>query len=332
MTATDWADLANILFIGCIIVYALAMFGFALEYAFDTRENKTEKQKQLVTVGGGSDSDAETGTTDDTPANNAVPITPATARLAGRISLILTYGATILLWGSIVMRTWASGRWPWGNMFEFTIGMAAVGMVTWLVLVARHQVPRRHSLFATFAVTIALGMSVRVYTEAGPIEPALDSYWIVIHVTAAVVAAGIFMVGSVFAVMHLMKRRYDRLIDEGREPSFIIKLARDMADSERLERLTFKMHVLAFPLWTFSILAGSLWAHLAWGRYWAWDPKEVWAFIAWVIYAAYLHARVSGKSARAWAPWLAIVGWAVVLFNLSAVNLIFPGLHSYAGV
>lgn len=332
MTATDWADLANILFIGCIIFYALAMFGFALEYAFDTREAKPEKQKELAAVGGGSSSDAATPPDDHQPVNAAVPITPATARLAGRLSLIFAYAGTILLWVSIVMRTWASGRWPWGNMFEFTIGMAAVGMVTWLVLVARKQVPRRHSLFATFAVTITLGLSVRVYTEAGPIEPALDSYWIVIHVTAAVVASGIFLVGFVFAVMHLMKRRYDRLISEGKTPSFLIKLARDMANTERLERLTFKMHVLAFPLWTFSILAGSLWAHLAWGRYWAWDPKEVWAFAAWVVYAAYLHARVSGKSARMWAPWLAIIGWAVVLFNLFAVNLIFPGLHSYAGV
>jgi ABC-type transport system involved in cytochrome c biogenesis permease subunit len=96
--------------------------------------------------------------------------------------------------------------------------------------------------------------------------------------------------------------------------------------------MTFKIHVFAFPLLTFGIIAGSVWAHLAWGRYWNWDPKEVWAFIAWVVYAAYLHARVSGRSAKANAPWIAILGYAVMLFNLTAVNLVFSGLHSYAGV
>ncbi|QSB05042.1 c-type cytochrome biogenesis protein CcsB [Natronoglycomyces albus] len=326
MTASDWADFANVLFVGCIILYALAMFGFALEYSFGKRAEEPVEAKEMATVGGAEE---KPNPSSETP---SVPITPNGASRAGFVGLVMTHIATIALLASIVVRTAASGRWPWGNMFEFTIGMALVGMITWLILVARDQVARRHSLFATFAVTITLGLSVRVYTEAGPIEPALDSYWIAIHVSAAVIASGIFLVGFVFAVMHLMKRRYDRLISDGKSPGFLIKLAKDMADSERLERLTFKMHVLAFPLWTFSILAGSLWAHLAWGRYWAWDPKEVWAFIAWVIYAAYLHSRVSGKGTRMWAPWLAIIGFAVVLFNLSAVNLIFPGLHSYAGV
>jgi len=225
-----------------------------------------------------------------------------------------------------------TGRWPWGNMFEYTVGVALAGMITWLVLVQSQHVPRRLGVFASFAVTMVLGTSVRVYTEAGPLVPALDSYWIIIHVTAAIVASGVLLIGCVFAILHLTKRRYDRQISEGKTARFPLNVAERLPDATVLERLTFKIHVFAFPLLTFGIFAGAIWAHFAWGRYWAWDPKEVWAFIAWVVYAAYLHARVSGRSAKANAPWIAIVGYAVMLFNLTAVNLIFEGLHSYAGV
>ncbi|GAB3993348.1 c-type cytochrome biogenesis protein CcsB [Glycomyces albus] len=321
------AEAANALFVATILVYATAMFAYAVEYAFDKRAPKRADERQLVAAGRAV---VDRQSIDD--ASEAAPISPAAARASGRLGLILTYAGTAALAASIVTRVIYTGRWPWGNMFEYTVGVALAGMVTWLVLVGAGNVPRRLGLFATFAVTMVLGTSVRVYTEAGPLVPALDSYWIVIHVTAAIAASGVMLIGCVFALLHLLKRRYDRQVSDGRSVRFPLNVAERLPDATLLERLTFKIHVLGFPLLTFGIFAGAVWAHFAWGRYWAWDPKEVWAFIAWVVYAAYLHARVSGRSARSWAPWLAVLGYAVMLFNLTAVNLVFSGLHSYAGV
>lgn len=321
------AEAANALFVGTIVLFATAMFAYAIEYAFDKRAPKRSGERQLVAAGGaGLDEEPR----DDAAATAA--ISPGAARASGRVGLILTYLGTAALAASIVTRVIYTGRWPWGNMFEYTVGVALAGMVTWLVMVGAGHVQRRLGLFATFAVTMVLGTSVRVYTEAGPLVPALDSYWIVIHVTAAIAASGIMLIGCVFALLHLLKRRYDRQVSEGRTVLFPLSIAERLPDATILERLTFRIHVLGFPLLTFGIFAGAVWAHFAWGRYWAWDPKEVWAFIAWVVYAAYLHARVSGRSARSWAPWIAILGYAVMLFNLTAVNLVFDGLHSYAGV
>jgi cytochrome c-type biogenesis protein CcsB len=320
------AEAANALFTGAIVVFAAAMFAYALEYAFDRRNAK--RTKVLARAGGGDVDEAA----DAAQAPTNAPMSPAAARNAGRLGLVLSYVGTAALFASIATRIVYTGRWPWGNMFEYTLGAALVGMITWLVLVQRGTVPRRLGLFTTFAVTMVLGTSVRVYVEAGPLQPALDSYWIAIHVTAAVGATGILLVGCVFALLHLLKRNFDRRISDGRAIRFPFTIAERLPDATQLERVTFKLHVFAFPLLTFGIIAGAIWADEAWSRYWAWDPKEVWSFIAWVVYAAYLHARVSGRAAKAWAPWIAVAGYAVLLFNLTAVNLIFPGLHSYAGV
>ncbi|MFC4334933.1 c-type cytochrome biogenesis protein CcsB [Salininema proteolyticum] len=328
-------EVANALFVGAIIVYAVAMLASAVDFAFGTsdREVKAKKrERELAAVGaGGSSSDSDGA--DDGPKRVAgAPLDVKAAHNAGRVGVVLTALATVSLISSIVVRISSVGRFPWGNMFEYTVGVASVAMTTWLFLMWRGQIPRRLNVFAAFTITMLLGASVRYYVEAGPLVPALESPWIVIHVTAAIIASGILTVGFIYAVLHLMKRRYDALVSDGKSPNFPINLAAKFPDAKKLEKLTFHTHVFAFPLLTFGIFAGSVWAHYAWGRYWAWDPKEVWAFISWVVYAAYLHSRVSGRSLKAWAPWIAIIGFAVTLFNLTAVNLVFPGLHSYSGV
>ncbi|WP_279580689.1 cytochrome c biogenesis protein CcsA [Fodinicola feengrottensis] len=99
-----------------------------------------------------------------------------------------------------------------------------------------------------------------------------------------------------------------------------------------LERTTFRVIAFAFPIWTFAIMAGAIWAEAAWSRYWGWDPKETWSFIAWVVYAAYLHARSTTGWKGPKAAWIAMVGWGVMMMNLFGVNLVISGLHSYAGL
>ena len=120
------------------------------------------------------------------------------------------------------------------------------------------------------------------YTPVGPLVPALHSYWFVIHVSTIILASGIFLIGAVPAAMFLIRNGYDR----GKR-GFPYTLGRHVPAAVTLERLTFRLHAFAFPLFTFgALIAGPLWAEASWGRYWGWDPKEVWAFISWIVYAA----------------------------------------------
>lgn len=233
---------------------------------------------------------------------------------------------------SLILRAASVGRVPWGNMFEYIVATALVGVLVWIYLVVRKHVARRLSLFTMLAVVLLLGFSTRVYTDAAKLVPALDSYWIAIHVSAAIIASGIFMVGFVAAVLHLIRRRHQAIVAKGGRVRFPFTAAPQLPSAKKLETLTWRMHLLAFPLYTFGIIAGAIWAREAWSRYWGWDPKEVWAFVAWVVYAAYLHSRATGSTGRKLAPWIAIIGWLVILFNLFGVNLLMEGLHSYSGL
>ena len=164
------------------------------------------------------------------------------------------------------------------------------------------------------------------YTPVGPLVPALKSYWFLIHVTTIILASGILLLGAVPAALFLIKNGYD----QGRR-GFPFTLGRRAPAAETLERLTFRLHAFAFPLFTFgALIAGPLWAEASWGRYWGWDPKEVWAFISWIVYAGYLHARATPSVKRTTATWIALIGFATMLMNLFGVNLFFEGLHSYA--
>ncbi|HEX8629536.1 MAG TPA: cytochrome c biogenesis protein CcsA, partial [Catenuloplanes sp.] len=188
---------------------------------------------------------------------------------------------------------------------------------------------RHLGLFVALVLVLLLGVAGMVtYVPAGPLVPALDSYWFVVHVSAAALSSGIFLLAFVPAVLYLARTGYD----EGRR-SFPYTLGRRVPAADVLERLTFRLHAFAFPIWTFgALIAGPIWAEASWGRYWGWDPKEIWAFISWVVYAGYLHARATPSVRRGTATWLAILGFATMLMNLFGVNLFFEGLHSYADV
>jgi len=322
------AAASNATFVAAIVLYAVAMFGYAVEYAFGRPNRAAAAQRQLVSVGGGT---AEPPP-DDTEAPPNTNVTPAQAVISGRVATIAMVLGALAHAASLGLRAASVGRWPWGNMFEFIVAVCLVGVIAWIVLVARKTVARHLGLFVMLANVLMLGVATRVYTEAAPLVPALNSYWIAIHVLAAILATGIFLVGFVTAVLHLIKRRYVLLTERGSNVSFPMTLGPRLPVAETLERITWRLHVLAFPLWTFAVIAGAIWARESWGRYWGWDPKEVWSFVAWVVYAAYLHSRATGAAGRRWAPWIVIVGWAVMLFNFFGVNLVLGGLHSYAGV
>ena len=292
---------------------------YAVEYAFGRKNRLEQPARQPVTVGGPpdvSESPDESDENDHEQNNLNTNLTPAQAVLTGRVATVAMVLGALAHIASVLLRGLAANRWPWGNMFEFIVAVCLAGVIAWIVVVARKLVARRLGLFTMLTTVIMLGVATRVYTEAGPLVPALDSYWIAIHVLAAIVAFGIFMVGFVTAVLHLIKRRWVLLTERRKRISFPFTLGQRLPLPETLERITWRLHVLAFPLWTFGVIAGAVWLGIV-GPLLGMDPKEVWSFVAWVVYAATcIHEHRCRR--RRWAPWIAIVGWAVVLFNLFA--------------
>ncbi|HEX7746594.1 MAG TPA: c-type cytochrome biogenesis protein CcsB, partial [Micromonosporaceae bacterium] len=254
--------------------------------------------------------------------------TVRSAALAGRAAVAVTVFAAAIHLAVLVTRGIAAGRMPWGNMYEFVLTVTFVGAAGWLVVLRRWPAIRQLGLLVALVQVLLLGVAGMVlYTPIVPLVPALNSYWFVIHVSTIAFSSGVLLLGAVPAAMQLMRAGYE----QGRR-SFPYPLARRSPSAETLERLTFGLHAFAFPIFTFAVIAGAIWAEAAWGRPWGWDPKETWAFISWVVYAGYLHARATPSVKRNVVAWIALLGFATMLMNLFGVNMFFVGLHSYAGV
>jgi cytochrome c-type biogenesis protein CcsB len=326
VTGEALAQLSNNLLYSAMAVYAVAMYCYAAELAFGTPRRRTAEvaQRELVAVGSASSyqESAPTEAVDEDARREGK------AGRLGRIAVSLTVLAFALHASSVLTRGLSAGRPPWGNMFEFsTTGALAVTGV-FLVLLTRKDV-RYLGTFVIFPVLLTLGLAVTVlYTESAQLVPALKSVWLLIHVTAAIIASGIFTIGFSQSICYLVQERHERVPAAERTPSFMDRLPAAAV----LDRSAYKMHAFAYPIWTFAVIAGAIWAENAWGRYWGWDPKETWAFITWMVYTAYLHARATAGWKGRRAAYLAGLGYATFLFNYLVVNIWLVGFHSYAGV
>ena len=312
-----------------ILAYLVAMISHAVEYALGNVRAvavKVAPARELVGAGVG----AAGGTVEPpaTPVETQPRRSAERAQLAGRLAAWVTALAAGLHLGALVTRGVAADRMPWGNMYEFVLTVTFIGSAAWLAVLVKRPSLRRLGLFLTLVMVLLLAFAeLKLYVQVTPLMPALQSYWFIIHVSTIVFASGIFLLGVVPAVAYLMRAGWE----EGRR-SFPYTLARRLPGAAGLERLTFALHAFAFPIFTFAVIAGAIWAEAAWGRAWGWDPKEIWAFISWVVYAGYLHARATPSVKRNVATWIAVLGFLTILMNLFGVNFFFTGLHSYAGV
>ena len=327
MTSEALAHLSNNLLYSAMAVYAVAMYCYAAELAFGTPRRRSGR----AAGPGAGRSRCLTGVRRagprlSTPDEDAARLGKA-SRL-GRVAVSLTVLAFALHASSVLTRGLSAGRPPWGNMFEFsTTGALAVTGV-FLVLLTRKDV-RYLGIFVILPVLLTLGLAVAVlYTESAQLVPALKSVWLLIHVTAAIIASGIFTIGFCQSICYLVQERRERVPAAERSPSFMDRLP----PAAVLDRSAYKMHAFAYPIWTFAVIAGAIWAENAWGRYWGWDPKETWAFITWLVYTCYLHARATAGWKGRRAAYLAGLGYATFLFNYLVVNIWLVGFHSYAGV
>src|SRR5690625_2984204 len=288
---------------------------------------------------------------------------------AAAIAMSTTWAALVLHAAGVVTRTVAAGRAPWANMYEFSILSTLVAVVAFVAL-QRGRDLRVLGAFVVGPVLLMLGVAVTVlYVRADGVGPALQTYWLIIHVSVATVAVGVFTIGATLSAAQLVQSRSEKrqqAITEhrGEEVAATVatggkgvaagamtsgarsagvdtsrvsisrwrRLLAALPSSAELEHLSFRLNAVGFAMWTFTLVAGAIWAEYAWGRPWGWDPKEVWTFVIWVIYAAYLHARVT----RGWdsnrAAYLVLLGFAAILGNYFIVNLVFNSRHAYSGI
>ncbi|HEX7302126.1 c-type cytochrome biogenesis protein CcsB [Lentzea sp.] len=296
-TYSDW------LYRSALGVYLFAIMLYAVEQAFTRAPSK----KALVGAG----------------APNVLVDEPkqelSRAERLGRMGAALTVLGALLHLGSLVMRGLSAGRAPWGNMYEYMSLLCLAAVVTWIVLMYKFPIRRLGAFVLTpILVLLFLGGTV-LYAESAPVQPALRSYWLVIHVSVISISSGVLLIPGVTSILYLLK---DSKAD--RFPK--------LPSADVLDRMSYRTTVLAFPLFTAGIICGAIWAEAAWGRFWGWDPKETVAFVSWVVYAAYLHARATAGWRGRGAAWINVVGFALNVFNLFFINLVTSGLHSYAGL
>jgi cytochrome c-type biogenesis protein CcsB len=341
-----FAHASNDFLIVALLIYSLSVLAFAGDYAFgrprraQAREAAPAEARsaQLAAVGASAASVLDVDGSAPAPAGPSRPVRPEgvfrSVWGAGpwvRAAVGLSTLGMLAHLVAVITRGLAVHRAPWGNMYEFITALTCVAAIFFSYIVVRYRAWPL-GVFVMGAVVIALGLAeTLIYTAAGPLVPALQSYWLSIHVTAMTLASGIFFVAAVLGILYLIAERYRKRIAAGKAKPGNGLMDR-IPSAQTLDKLTYRTVVFGFPVWTFGVIAGAIWADQAWGRYWGWDPVETWAFITWVIYAAYLHARATAGWRGARAHYVQLLGFASLVTNMLVVQVFITGMHSYAGV
>jgi len=343
------AQFSNVLIYSAIAVYLMAFFAYCMEWTFGSTGAVAKRSAEMpadvrepVAVGAGGgvalaerpkvvvrDVGHDGGAADDT--GNVSGGNDRADRI-GRVAVSLTVLGFALHAASVLASGIADKRAPWGNMYEFSTAVSLVVVGAFLVLLWKYPV-RWLGLFVTLPVLTTLGVAVTIlYTDSEQLVPALNSYWLWIHVASAIVSFGAFHIGALASILFLFRQAYERRQAAAAPAGRFDNMLSRLPSSASLDKTAYRVNAIIFPLWTFAIVCGAIWAENAWGRYWGWDPKEVWSFITWVAYAAYLHSRATVGWRGTKAAIVSLVAFACFLFNYYGVNIFVNGLHSYAGV
>lgn len=293
MSKSDWAYVSNDLIYVALFAYAFAFLFYAFETAFSVKGSKGLDRSKTVR-----------------------------SNRSGTIFFLIATTALVL---GVIARGVSAGRVPWGNMYEFSISGALTFALAYLIVGRKYDL-RWLGLPISILILIILGTAITLlYRPSAPLVPALQSTWLVVHVAAAIISGGMFLLSNTVAATYLWLDKVER---KGERSEF----AKRLPSLEILDQLSYRLVAFVFPLWTFAIIAGAIWAEAAWGRYWGWDPKETWSFITWILYAAYLHARVTAGWKGRKAAWLSLIAGSTYLFNYVWVNVWGTGRHTYSGL
>ncbi|MFE5775799.1 c-type cytochrome biogenesis protein CcsB [Brachybacterium sp. NPDC056505] len=366
------AELSNLLIIVTIVLYVLALIGFGADLSGVTQrrsDEKLEKQKRegedarpaLATVGASAGTAAGAGgglvgstAAGKTPARtaptgkgSAAPgstgaATSGNALGARGFGYVMASIGAVLHITAMVLRGVATWRVPWGNMYEFSMTSSALIVALFVIISIRRKDLRLLGTLVMLPVLVLMLIAQTAWIlPASDLTPSLqNSHWLIVHIGVAIIATALSGLGAIVAALQLLSTR-TRKVRAAREAADrplgrfwgpVSALTERIPGPEALEALCFRLHSLAFVCWTFTLIFGAVWANEAWGRYWNWDPKEVWTFVIWVVYACYLHARATRGFRGNKAAWFALAGFACVIINYTVVNLVINGLHSYSGL
>ncbi|MBM7530672.1 cytochrome c-type biogenesis protein CcsB [Brevibacterium luteolum] len=353
VTLATWS---NLLIYSAMAVYAIAF----LLYSSDLFAGRTlaSSGKQTASGRAGAKTNAKAGTPVRTSRNSSVAVLDreddaetadagaaeaetggpeekatgasgtAGRRTAARMATALTVLATGLHVAAVLTRALSVTRVPWGNMMEYALTASALAVLVYIVVLYFADI-RYLGTFVAGGALVTLGLCITVfYTPAAQLVPALQSYWIWIHVPIAILSTALLSVSAILAIFQILKARTEK-------KDTVTGLARmfnRVSASEAVEQLSYRIAAVGFVTWTFTVIAGAIWAEVAWGRPWGWDAKEIWSFVVWVVYAAYLHARATRGWSATQVAVLNIVGFSSLIFNFAIVNVYFDGLHSYSGL
>ena len=314
-TLARWSDIS---FETAFVVYLLAAIAFLGQLA-TTRSAALHNMERLRT--------RVIAVTSTTPGR--IPDAPrrVPSERMGRTGLGLVMVALTLHVGSIVLRGIAASRPPWGNMYEFVSVTCAAGVLAAVVVLRSTQL-RTLWLFVLVPTLILLFVAGTVlYADAAPVVPALQSYWLPVHVSIVSLGSGVFLISGVASALFLIRMKHPEA-----SGSRMSRIVARLPSAQTLDILAYKTTIFAFPLFGVGVILGAIWAEAAWGRFWGWDPKETVSFITWIVYASYLHARATSGWRNTRAAWINIAGFVAMLFNLFIINMVVSGLHSYAGL
>ncbi len=343
-----------------IAIYALAFIAYAVDLArrgavaVDAKDAaakdaaaKSVRERQLVAAGGASHAGAvEQLRAEETASEEALnaPVGRRARLVWARIGTSLTVLGFLFHLGGDVTRGIAAGRVPWSNMYEFALTGTLLIIAVYLGVLFRYDLRFLGTFITGLVVVLLGGTAIWFYTDIVPLMDPLKSVWLVIHVFVASLSTALFALAFGLSVLQLMQARRETRVAAaartGDEPAAAASVPlktgpgflRTLPSAEALESLAYRFAILGFIFWTFTLIAGSIWANDAWGRYWGFDTKEVWTFVIWVLYAGYIHARATRGWRGSRSAWLSIIGFTAVIFNFTIVNMFFKGLHAYSGL
>lgn len=338
---SDWS------YFTAFALYALALLLFVAYYvrrlsALEARAEACSETAEKVLVGSGAGGAtttadvAETGAADSAadgygPAEHdsqeVVEKFRKAAAIGSMAEMVLYIGVAVHL-ASVVLRGLSAGRFPWGNLYEYITVFTLFAMVIASVVLRRNETRVFWPWLLTPVAALMFYGGTSLYAESAPVVPALQSIWFPIHVSTVSIGGGIFLVSGIASLLYLLRIKQPKGAEKGR----LGKLAMPLPTAKTLDAIAYRTAIWAFPLFGLGVVFGAIWAEVAWGRFWGWDPKETVSFITWIVYAGYLHARATSGWRNAAAAWINIIGFATMVFNLFFINMVVSGLHSYAGL
>lgn len=336
---TTMAELSDLTFRTAFIIYIVALlmscvyYGRVLAVVDVRREKRAQERAQerteaKVAVGAGGPAVVEKQLPPEQDLDEAYEARVANARKWSGMTQTLVWVGVALHIVAFVTRGIAAQRFPLGNLYEYILFMTAVIMVAAAIVIGRKG---WHTIWPwlLFPMVVAMFLNSTVFhLQAAPVVPALQSYWMPVHVSTVSIGASVGIVSGVFALLYLLRMWQPK----GKEHGFIGKIVHPLPSAKTLDQITYKTAIITLPLFGIGIVFGAIWAEVAWGRPWNWDAKETVSMITWILYAAYLHARATAGWKNSKAAWINVFALAMTIFNMTYVNTVIASLHSYAGL